>query len=1419
MNACLPLFGSATSAADKPANLLAAARALAPQLGRSRALDRRLVGSTMTLSFGASDAEGAWIWRDAYDAMEAALVLQVRRLAHQVSRLEDAPGEVVALLAGLSALSLTHTRRSEEQLALDQFSTPLELAAIATLAAQVRPGDKVLEPSAGTGLLAIVAEALGATLELNEIAPTRAAILDGLFPTAARTRHNAQHLADLLVSSGSFDAVISNPPFQKLDAHLHASIRTLADGGRLSAIVPARLFEDQAALAALASKGRIVAMIAFPAGAYAKHGTSTDTGLLVIDRVQAAGQVATSLLRPESLAELADAAAAIEPRPTARPRAFRVVSPVALLQPRARALATPAGRLGFLGSSAAITYETKDWTGEGRDVGLYQAYQVARVQLTDAPAHPSPLVEAAAMASVCPPRPTYRPVLPRAMLANVSDAQMETIIYAGEAHAAMLPGAWRRKEAVHEVELVPEDAEGAVSFRRGFFLGDGTGCGKGRQIAGVIADNMAQGRLRAVWLSKNDALLEDARRDWSAIGGSPTDIVPQSCWKQGEGIRMERGILFTTYATLRQPARGIKASRLDQIVSWLGADFDGVIVFDESHALANASGGAKGGRGLKKASLQGMAGLAIQNRLSQARVFYVSATGATQPENLAYASRLGLWGGPDAPFNDRADFMQACEKGGVAVMELIARELKALGLYIARSLSFDGVEYEAVRHELTEADVEIWDAWADAYQVIHSHLGTALEATGVNDQDGKPKSALAASLALSAFESSKQRFFAALLAGLKAPTLVASIRTDLAEGRSAVVQIVTTNEAVMERRLAEIPPEEWNNLSIDLSPKDSVLDYLQNAFPVHAMEEVKDEGGNITLAPLMNEGRPVVSQEALALREDLVVKLACLPAVPGILDAVLEAFGPDQVAEITGRSRRVVLRDGRRVVERRGSSAAKAETDAFMSGRKRILVFSDAGGTGRSYHADLNALNQQRRRHYLAEPGWRADAAIQGLGRSHRTNQACPPLFSPLTTNIHGERRFLSTIARRLDSLGALTRGERRASSNGLFRASDNLESPWARRALQGFYMALSMGAVPGWTLAAFMEKTALKLMDGDGGLKASDELPPMHTFLNRLLALRIADQNSLFATFDAMLTSIVERVQASGQLDHGMEDVVADDLEVLSEEVIRTDASTGAETRLVRFTVKSRRRIVFSHEVLEQVGHLDPSAIAHVVNRKSGAVGLVEFGLTTTDDKDQLVRAVRIRRPVKESKSTLAAYEESAWEPVQLEVWRATWDAEVAAADPWWREEIYLVTGVLLPVWSHLPTSRAWVRRIKAPDGRRWLGRVLDPMDVGKLKTALGLSDMAITLQERGDVAGMILKDGVNISLTDGFWLRRARVMDSWRVEVVNGASQRSALQALGGFVEIINYQPRVFVPPDGDVLQQVLKRWPVQSVSAFAA
>ena len=96
-----------------------------------------------------------------------------------------------------------------------------------------------------------------------------------------------------------------------------------------------------------------------------------------------------------------------------------------------------------------------------------------------------------------------------------------------------------------------------VRFRRGWMLGDGTGCGKGRQVAAIILDHWLRGRRRALWLSASDKLLEDARRDWAALGGSEADVIPLGKFRQGAEIPQTAGILFATYATLRSvpPAR------------------------------------------------------------------------------------------------------------------------------------------------------------------------------------------------------------------------------------------------------------------------------------------------------------------------------------------------------------------------------------------------------------------------------------------------------------------------------------------------------------------------------------------------------------------------------------------------------------------------------------------------------------------------------------------------------------------------------------------------------------------------------------------------------------------------------------------------------------------------------------------------
>src|SRR6266849_302157 len=513
--------------------------------------------------------------------------------------------------------------------------------------------------------------------------------------------------------------------------------------------------------------------------------------------------------------------------------------------------------------------------------------------------------------------------------------------------------------------------------------------------------------------------------------------------------------------------------------------------------MQNAAGG-KGERGDQAPSQQGRAGLRLQHALPDARVLYVSATGATTVHNLAYAQRHGLWGGADFPFATRAEFVEAIEAGGVAAMEVLARDLKALGIYAARSLSYEGIEYELVEHRLTPEQIRIYDAYAGAFQVIHNNLTAALEAANVTGETGT-LNRQAKSAARSAFESAKQRFFNHLITAMKTPALIAAIERDLQAGHAAVIQIVSTGEALMERRLAEIPTEEWADVQVDITPREYVLDYLAHGFPTQLFEPFTDGDGNLASRPVFCDGQPVHCRDAVERRDRMIERLASLAPVQGALDQIVQRFGTEMVAEVTGRSRRIVRKRGqdgtdRFAVEARAGSANLAEAQAFMDDEKRILVFSDAGGTGRSYHADLTAKNQRLRVHYLLEAGWKADTAIQGLGRSNRTNQAQPPLFRPIATDVKAEKRFLSTIARRLDTLGAITKGQRQTGGQGLFRADDNLESVYARAALRQLYLLIYGGKIENCSLQTFEDATGLRLTDNDGSLR--EDLPPITTFL-----------------------------------------------------------------------------------------------------------------------------------------------------------------------------------------------------------------------------------------------------------------------------------------------------------------------------------
>ena len=356
-------------------------------------------------------------------------------------------------------------------------------------------------------------------------------------------------------------------------------------------------------------------------------------------------------------------------------------------------------------------------------------------------------------------------------------------------------------------------------------------------------------------------------------------------------------------------------------------------------------------------------------------------------------------------------------------------------------------------------------------------------------------------------------------------------------------------------------------------------------------------------------------------------------------------------------------------------------------------------------------------------------------------------------------------------------------------------------------------GKVEGCSLQAFEDATGLRLTDGDGTLR--EELPPITTFLNRLLALTIDLQNTLFDVFEELLRAKIEGAIASGTYDVGVETIIAESLVVTDRRTLYVHPQSGAETSVFTIARRDRNRPLTLAEALERAD--DPRARL-LVNGQSGRAAVEVPAPSLMHDDGTVERRVRLLRPMERPAIPLSDLAQTHWQEADRTELRprlggrdrrgagvhrqraphrhgpVAADLEAAA-----RTSPCASTGSRPTMAS--ASSAGWSRR---PGSHR-------PSTARRRRSAQPTHSLPCST------------DGTVLQLQDGLELRRVKVMGEFRIELcgfTDGMVER--LKAMGLISEIISWKLRLFVPTGASgpsILAKVMERHPLVRIADKAA
>jgi len=357
-----------------------------------------------------------------------------------------------------------------------------------------------------------------------------------------------------------------------------------------------------------------------------------------------------------------------------------------------------------------------------------------------------------------------------------------------------------------------------------------------------------------------------------------------------------------------------------------------------------------------------------------------------------------------------------------------------------------------------------------------------------------------------------------------------------------------------------------------------------------------------------------------------------------------------------------------------------------------------------------------------------------------------------------------------------------------------------SKRNRRGLYADFAADKASSMRLSDFTDWTALRITDKDGVLL--DDLPPIQRFLNRVLALPIEMQNALFSEFMERIAIQTERARAAGRLDEGLETLKGDTIVEISREDLWACPKTKAVTRIVGLDVTNSITVPTADDAIVWSGQ----GRSFMINKASGKVALISKRPVQVYDDDAITLMRRVTRPRGDTMITELEFDKSGWEDTHEAAFIREWNDEADALPKIETNRIYLMTGLLLPIWTQIPSQNERIYRVTAEGGTAMIGRSLSEDQAAVVRARF----MTDTPEIPQDILTKITGSSAPLPIGQGLNMSRRRVAGDIRLEIEGADKAMIAhLKSMGCFTEIIAFQLRIFLPVgDGIDSEAILNR-----------